>query len=154
MSWRLSRGETGAKQLKREADGAIQVNPNGDVVAEKKNSQTAAAATTPGKTVITPTSREVEQKRFRLKYFPVKDCYERELGDESDDQGAASSSSTSCRAWESLVFENQNIAHKIERDWEMTYLARIPGCGQKMGRISWKIDLKGMLVYRWLMYLN
>ena len=148
LSWRLSRGETGAKQLKRDAEGAIQGNQSEDVAEKKKTSPTASADATPGKFVITPTSREVENKRFRLKYLPVKDCYERELGEESDDQGAAYSSSTSSRAWQSLVFENQNIAQKIETDWEMTYLARIPGCGQKMGRISWKIDLKGLLVHR------
>ena len=107
LSWRLSRGETGAKQLQMER-------------------------VTQNKTQLVPTKREIDAKRFNLKYFPIKDVYQRDLGDV-----------TSSTSWDSLTFENENLETKAEQDWRMSYLARRPDCGDKTGSISWRINLKG-----------
>ena len=117
LSWRLSRQETGAKQLR----------------AEVEDGKDAAAIQ--AKTQLIPTPKEIAAKRFNLKYFPVKDGYQRELGD------AESSSSSS--SWDSLAYEKENLDMKVEIDWKMTYLARKPESGDRSGSVSWRLNLKG-----------
>jgi len=110
LSWRLSRQETGAKQLRDEAE-------------EKTKSRT--------ETGLIPTKEEIVAKKFCLKYFPVKDLYQRELGDVK---------SFSC--WSSLANENNNLDVKVEHDWRMTYLARKPENGDSPGSLSWRLNMK------------
>jgi len=83
---------------------------------------------TPSKEVVfTPTSQDVERGSFSLQFFVAEDYYQ--LGDGSRMEG-----------WKSGVHQSQNIARKVEGDWNKAYLSRTEGNNEK-GSIAWKFKV-------------
>jgi len=134
LSWRLSRGETGMKQLQAEGGNSASASVAGSASASQIQ--------------LIPTQTEIVAKRFNLKYYPVEDVYRRENGSESSSSSSSwsSSSSSSSSGWRSLAYETNDLMLKKEEDWRMTYLARSSDCGHKQGSISWRLNLKGARV--------
>ena len=91
--------------------------------------------------VLAPTKEEILRKKLHLVYYPVKDTYEREFGEEKIDTGPEISV-----GWESMAKCEHNMSLKLEHDWGMTYLSRKPeDCATRAGFLAWKVDLTSKL---------
>lgn len=82
--------------------------------------------------VIRPTESELNSKCIILKYNCVTDEYTRP--NDSDAKPVS--------GWQNLLFENEGVFRKMERDWKMTYICRKENF-KTNGSLTWKIDLSG-----------
>lgn len=75
-----------------------------------------------------PTDEEIKEKRLRLCFNCVMNKYFRGYDRKLDLSG-----------WQSRVASFSSVTRKVERDWEMVYLARTETAST--GHITWQIDL-------------
>lgn len=74
-------------------------------------------------------SKDIEKKYFYVKYSCSSDKYFRDGDHSIEGEG-----------WASCTFSHRNIFRKVEKDWDMTYLARTEGSPE--GIITWKFDFE------------
>ena len=77
---------------------------------------------------------ELRQKRFRLQYFSVKDCYVRDLADDDD----------AVLSLHTLAYKNDNLMRKDAKDWGVVSYIRNPD--HPMAIISWRLRLEGISI--------
>lgn len=74
-----------------------------------------------------PSENEKISKQFHLRYDIVRDRYIR-----------VSDNNTNISGWENGVWKMESIFRKVEKDWNMVYLARKEG--SSFAYISWKFE--------------
>uniref|UniRef100_A0A3Q1GII3 Peptide-N(4)-(N-acetyl-beta-glucosaminyl)asparagine amidase n=1 Tax=Acanthochromis polyacanthus TaxID=80966 RepID=A0A3Q1GII3_9TELE len=77
--------------------------------------------------VFTPTEKEKSDKLLHVRYNITKDQYCR-----------VSNNSEKIQNWDQCVWRKESVFKKVERDWNMVYIARTED--SSMGKISWKFD--------------
>nr|XP_020476497.1 peptide-N(4)-(N-acetyl-beta-glucosaminyl)asparagine amidase [Monopterus albus] len=77
--------------------------------------------------VFTPTEKEKSDKLLHVQYSVTKDQYCR-----------VSNSSEVIQGWDQCVWSKESVFRKVEKDWQMVYIARTEGSAT--GIISWKFD--------------
>lgn len=75
--------------------------------------------------------REIEVKKFNLRYSCSKNIYERLIGEEVVDK---------ITDWKKCVFTSKDVFRKVEHDHKMVYLARTEDSLE--GKIQWKFNFK------------
>lgn len=68
--------------------------------------------------------------KLSVRYSPIKDAYVLDICIETEREK---------KRWDSATYKHSNIGHKIEHDWKMCYLARVPG--SESAFIEWFFDL-------------
>ncbi|XP_066934387.1 peptide-N(4)-(N-acetyl-beta-glucosaminyl)asparagine amidase-like [Clytia hemisphaerica] len=74
-------------------------------------------------------------KRFRMRYNPVKDEYYTNTS-----EMIRSNEPATVEGWSNGLLAIENIHRKVEHDWKMVYLARTEGTNY--ANLQWRLDLK------------